>query len=96
MSQTSPTTASPATSATADTGLGGRNFLLVCLSHVLGYFSNSLVQPILPLFLVAQGYTEGFVGIVLGTHNVFSFSVRLLVGNLVDRSEEHTSELQSH
>lgn len=85
---TSATPRDPASSTPeADRSLGGRNFFLVCLSHLLGYFSNSLVQPVLPLFLVGQGYGEGFVGLVLGTHNVISFSVRLLVGHLVDAGQ---------
>jgi len=82
---TQPSAGSEAASPTpARQGLGGRAFALVCLSHLLGYFSNSLVNPVLPLFLVEQGHGESFVGLVLGAFSVVSFSVRLPVGQLVD------------
>src|SRR5687767_12985931 len=61
-----------------------RNFLLVCVSHVLGYFGNSLLGPVLPLYLVSQGRGEFFVGIVLGAFNVVSFFARPFTGALVD------------
>lgn len=66
------------------TGLAERNFLLVCLSHVVGYFGDALLRPVLPLYLVSQGRGEFFVGIVLGTFNLVSFFARPVVGALVD------------
>lgn len=84
MTQTSAPPPTPADSHAESTSLGERNFVLVCLSHVLGYFSNSLVNPVLPLFLVAQGNGESFVGLVLAAFSVVSFAVRLPTGQMVD------------
>lgn len=56
----------------------------MCLSHVVGYFGNALLGPVLPLFLVSQGRGEFFVGIVLGTFNIVSFVARPFTGALVD------------
>ena|GEM_PF-284879 len=81
---TSPPERPPAPAAAPIEGLGDRAFVLVCLSHVLGYFSNGLLGPTLPLYLVAQGHGEAFVGLVLAAYSTTSFSVRLLVGQLVD------------
>lgn len=61
-----------------------RNYLLVCVSQGLGYSSNMMLTPLLPLYLVGQGFTESFAGVVLGVFNVVSFSTRPLMGRLVD------------
>lgn len=84
MTQASAPTPATDPSHAESTSLGERNFVLVCISHVLGYFSNSLVNPVLPLFLVAQGHGESFVGLVLAAFSVVSFAVRLPTGQMVD------------
>ena len=61
-----------------------RNYLLVCISQGLGYSSNMMLTPLLPLYLVGQGFTESFTGVVLGVFNVVSFCTRPLMGRLVD------------
>jgi MFS family permease len=62
-----------------------RNYLLVCASQGLGYSSNMMLTPLLPLYLVGQGFTASFAGLVLGVFNVVSFSTRPLMGRLVDK-----------
>lgn len=62
----------------------GRNFILVCSTHLAGYMGNWMLVPVLPLFLSAQGFNEAFIGLVLAAYNVTSFSARPIFGRLVD------------
>jgi MFS family permease len=45
---------------------------------------NWMIVPVLPLYLVAQGYSESFIGLVIAAYNVSSFSARPVFGRLVD------------
>jgi MFS family permease len=62
----------------------GRNFILICSTHLAGYMGNWMLVPVLPLFLSAQGYNEAFIGLILAAYNVTSFSARPIFGRLVD------------
>lgn len=61
-----------------------RNYILVLLNSLLAYVSNQLIIPVIPLYLVAQGHTESFVGLVISAFNITSFSSRPLFGRWVD------------
>ena len=74
----------PPGSAEGPASLLERNYLLVCISQGLGYSSNMMLTPLLPLYLAGLGFSESFSGVVLGAFNVVSFSTRPLMGRLVD------------
>lgn len=86
--------------ATAASRHGGgsllsRNFVLVCATHLTGYMGNWMVLPVLPLFLVAQGYNEAFIGLVIAAYNVSSFAARPVFGRLVDRGRPRSALIGS-
>ncbi len=61
-----------------------RDFIAVCIGQFFGFSANSLCTPIVPLYMVMQGYSESFMGLTLGAFNVVSFLVRPTFGGLVD------------
>ena len=75
--------------------LASRNFVLVCTTHLTGYLGNWMVVPVLPLYLVAQGYSESFIGLVLAAYNVSSFSARPVFGRLVDMGRTRAALIAS-
>src|SRR5919206_234848 len=75
--------------------LGSRNFVLVCLTHLTGYLGNWMILPVLPLFLAGQGYSEAFIGVVIGAYNVSSFSARPIFGRLVDAGRPRSALVTS-
>lgn len=80
------------TSATAEPpgrqgSLLTRNLSLVCLAQTAGYAASSFLAPLLPLYLISQGHTESFVGLVLAAFNVASFFSRPVWGALSDRGK---------
>lgn len=82
------TTQPPVTPATAPArasrSIWSRDFVSVCIGQFFGFSANSLCTPILPLYMVLQGYSETFMGLTLGAFNVVSFLVRPAFGGLVD------------
>ena len=54
-----------------------------------------MIVPVLPLYLVAQGYSESFIGLVIATYNVSSFSARPLFGRLVDLARPRSALIGS-
>jgi MFS family permease len=64
-----------------------RTFMLVWLNQFLGYSSNWLVLPVLPLFLASQGYGESYIGLVLAAFSITSFSARPFFGHWADRGK---------
>jgi MFS family permease len=81
--------------ATGRESLASRNFVLVCTTHLTGYLGNWMVVPVLPLYLVAQGYSESFIGLVLAAYNVSSFSARPVFGRLVDTGRTRAALIAS-
>jgi MFS family permease len=75
--------------------LVSRNFVLVCTAHLTGYVGNWMVLPVLPLFLVAEGYSEAFIGLVIAAYNVSSFAARPLFGRLVDTGRPRSALIGS-
>ncbi len=65
-------------------GLLERNFVLVCLSQLIGYVGNGFITPIFPLFMTSLGYSASFTGLSLAALNVVSFNTRPWFGYLVD------------
>ncbi len=65
-------------------GLLERNFVLVCLSQLIGYVGNGFITPIFPLFMTSLGYSASFTGMSLAALNAVSFATRPLFGYLVD------------
>jgi len=61
-----------------------RTYLLNWLTQLLGYFSNMLVTPVLPVFLAAQGRGEVFIGLALAAFSVTSTPVRPFMGRISD------------
>jgi MFS family permease len=62
----------------------GRTALLNLLTQLLGYSSNMLLTPVLPLFLAAQGHGEVFIGLVISAFSVTSTPVRPFLGRISD------------
>ena len=71
--------------------LATRNFVLLCATNLLSYVDNFIITPVLPLFLASQGFSAGFIGLVLAAFNVSSFSSRPLFGRWVDAGHARSS-----
>ncbi|HEX3247089.1 MAG TPA: MFS transporter [Chloroflexota bacterium] len=69
----------------APTTLRERNYILVLANQFLSYVSNQTIIPVIPLYLVAQGHGESFIGLVIAAFNITSFSARPIFGSWVDR-----------
>ncbi|HZR99842.1 MAG TPA: MFS transporter [Chloroflexota bacterium] len=61
-----------------------RAFVLVCLAGFLGAAHSSLLTPILPLFIQAQGGSPVFVGVVVAAFSAPSVLMRPFLGRVVD------------
>lgn len=59
-------------------------FTLLCFTVLLGYAHNSLLGPVIPLYVKEQGGSAFFAGLVLMAFSVPSFMVRPLLGYLAD------------
>jgi MFS family permease len=68
------------------TALWSRAYILVCLSNFLSYANQTMLMPVLPLFLVSLGYTPAVVGVAIAAFSVTSFVSRPWMGLLVDHS----------
>jgi MFS family permease len=66
--------------------LWSRSYVLVCVSNFLSYANQTMLTPVLPLFLVGLGYTPAVVGVAIAAFSVTSFVARPFIGVLVDRS----------
>lgn len=71
--------------------LWNRTFALVWLNQFLGYSSNWLVLPVLPLFLAKQGHGESYIGLVLAAFSITSFTARPFFGQQVDQGRARGS-----
>jgi MFS family permease len=66
--------------------LWDRAFALVCISNFLSYGNQTMLTPVLPLFLVSLGYTPSVVGLAITVFSITSLVGRPWIGLLVDRS----------
>src|SRR5687768_1359683 len=71
--------------------LFSRTYGLNWVNQLLGYCSNMLVTPVLPVFLAAQGRGEIFIGIVLAAFSVTSTPVRPFMGRIADAGHLRTT-----
>jgi len=65
-----------------------RTFLLLCAAQFLGYAQNSMLAPVLPLYVTQLGGSPFVVGMVLACFAASSVIVRPLVGHWADRWSE--------
>lgn len=68
----------------ASTRLWTRTYLLVCLAGFLAYVNYAFLTPTITLFIADLGGTGATVGLALATYNTISFSLRPVIGRLVD------------
>jgi MFS family permease len=61
-----------------------RAFVLICIAGFLGAAHSSLLTPILPLFIQAQGGSPLFVGVVVAAFSAPSVLMRPFLGRVVD------------
>jgi MFS family permease len=59
-------------------------FMLLCLTVLLGYAHQSMLTPLVPLYVTDQGGSAFFAGLVLLAFSVPSFLIRPLFGYLAD------------
>ena len=59
-------------------------FILLCVTVLLGYAHQSLLTPLVPLYVTDQGGSAFFAGLVLLAFSVPSFLVRPFFGYLAD------------
>ncbi|HEY7270084.1 MAG TPA: MFS transporter [Dehalococcoidia bacterium] len=59
-------------------------FMLLCLTVLLGYAHQSMLTPLVPLYVEDQGGSAFFAGLVLLAFSVPSFLVRPLFGYMAD------------
>lgn len=59
--------------------------LLVCLVGLLGFASNMVIQPVLPVLVLEHGGDAGLVGLVIAAFSIPSVIARPYIGRLVDR-----------
>lgn len=62
-----------------------RDFVMVCFSNFLTYFSVYLIIPILPVFLEERGYSNALIGALMSMVTVAAL-LRPLFGRLADHS----------
>jgi predicted MFS family arabinose efflux permease len=62
-----------------------RDFVTICTSNFLAYFSVYLIVPILPVFLEDQGYSNSLIGALMSMATVAAL-LRPLFGRFADRS----------
>lgn len=65
--------------------LGGRPFIVLCLSMFLAYANHWVLVPIIPLYVLELGGSALTAGLVLLTFSVPSFLIRPALGYLADR-----------
>lgn len=60
------------------------SFAFICTAHFLAYACNLMVDPVLSLYLVSQGWPTSLIGIAFAAFSVTSFLTRPLIGRAVD------------
>ncbi|MSQ10294.1 MAG: MFS transporter [Dehalococcoidia bacterium] len=81
------TTSTHAADSSAPQRLLSRDFLAICVGQFFGFTAQGLANPIFPLYMVAQGQTETYIGFALAAFNVISFVVRPTFGGMVDAGQ---------
>jgi len=71
------------TAAAVDEKLFKRDFITVCTSNFLAYFSIYLIVPILPVYLEEQGYSNALIGALMAMFTVAAL-LRPLFGRTAD------------
>jgi len=71
------------TSTLADDKLFKRDFVTICTSNFLAYFSIYLIVPILPVYLEEQGYSNALIGALMAMFTVAAL-LRPLFGRIAD------------
>ncbi len=61
-----------------------RDFVLVCVSNTLAFFSIYMVIPVLPVFLEDRGYNNALIGAIMSMATVAAL-LRPVLGRLADR-----------
>ncbi|MEW6555178.1 MAG: MFS transporter [Actinomycetota bacterium] len=72
------------TAAAVDEKLFKRDFITVCTSNFLAYFSVYLIVPILPVYLEEKGYSNFLIGAIMAMFTVAAL-LRPLFGRTADR-----------
>ena len=60
---------------TADDRLLVRDFVLVCVSNFLAFFSIYMIIPVLPVFLEERGYSNALIGAIMSMATVAAPSI---------------------
>ncbi len=63
--------------------LFNRDFLLLCLSNLLAFFSIYMIIPVLPVFLEERGYSNAFIGLLMSLATALAL-LRPFFGRLAD------------
>jgi len=61
-----------------------RDFVLVCTSNFLAFFSIYMVIPVLPVFLEERGYSNALIGAIMSMATVAAL-LRPMLGGVADR-----------
>lgn len=69
--------------------LFGKDFLLVCASNMLAFFSLYMIIPVLPVFLEERGYSNSLIGALMSMATVAAL-LRPAFGRLADRGGRKT------
>jgi MFS family permease len=72
------------TATAADENLFKRDFITVCISNFLAYFSIYLIVPILPVYLEEKGYSNALIGALMAMFTVAAL-LRPLFGRTADK-----------
>jgi MFS family permease len=72
------------TATAVDEKLFKRDFITVCTSNFLAYFSVYLIVPILPVFLEEKGYSNFLIGAIMAMFTVAAL-LRPLFGRTADK-----------
>lgn len=72
------------TGVTVDEKLFKRDFVTICTSNFLAYFSIYLIVPILPVYLEGKGYSNALIGALMAMFTVAAL-LRPLFGRTADR-----------
>jgi len=67
-----------------DERLFGRDFLLVCASNMMAFFSIYMIIPVLPVFLEERGYSNSLIGALMSMATMAAL-LRPAFGRLADR-----------
>jgi len=69
----------------ADEALLGRDFILICSSNFLAFFSIYMIIPVLPVFLENKGYSNFLIGALMSMMTVAAL-FRPFFGRISDKS----------